>query len=79
MLATLNPSETLETVVLVVGVILLLKRVADMENYHIARVAVLTVILSYCAIVLGCGLSVTYGGFGPHSCMPEFDEPADHY
>ena len=69
----------LDTIVVVLGVVLLLKRVADMENYHIARVAVLTVVLSYCAIVLLCGLAVTFGGFGPQPCVIEFDETVDHY
>jgi uncharacterized membrane protein len=79
MLSTLNPSETLEFVVVIIGVILVLKKIADMNEYHITRVAVLTVILSVGVILLINGLAVTYGGFGPHSCVIEFDGPVDHY
>ena len=79
MLSTLNLSEALEVVVVLVGVILLLKRVVDMDGYHKVRVAVLTVILSIGVILLFDKLGVRLGGSCFHNCVVRFDAPNDYY
>ncbi len=50
MVSTLDLSDPIDVVILLLGLVLLLKRVADMERYHAMRVAVLTTILSCVAI-----------------------------
>ena len=75
----LNPSEAFEIVVVVVGVILVLKRIINIDEYHITRVVILTAILGFGAILLLSGLAAEFGGFGPHSCVVEFDAPVEHY
>lgn len=59
MLSSLNLSDVPHIVMLSLGAILLLKKIAEMEKYHVLRVAVLTVILSLVIFgVVGNGLSV---------------------
>ena len=79
MLSTLNLSDVLEIVVVLVGVILVLKRVVDMDGYHEVRVAVLTVILSVGVILLFNGLGVRLNNSGLSNCVIQFDKPVDHY
>jgi hypothetical protein len=79
MLSTINPSEVLEVVVVLVGVILLLKRIVDMDGYHKVRVAVLTVILSIGVILLFDKLGVRLSGSCFHNCVVRFDAPSDYY
>ena len=47
-----SDSEFLDFIALLVGVILLVRALAQMERYHALRVAILTVILSCIAIYL---------------------------
>jgi dolichyl-phosphate-mannose--protein O-mannosyl transferase len=46
MLSTLDVSDAVQYVMLLIGIVLLLKRVAEMERYHTLRVVVLTSLLS---------------------------------
>ena len=64
---------------LLVGVILLLKRVVDMDKYHKVRVAVLTVILGIGVILLFDQLGVRLNDSGLSNCVVDFGEPIDHY
>lgn len=73
--STVNPSDAFEFVVVLVGVILVFKRIVDIDGYHLERVIILTAILSIGAIYLFLGLGVTFGGLGPQSCVVEFSEP----
>ena len=45
-------SNPLEVVVLLVGILATLKKVAEMERYHDLRVAVLTILLSFAMFFL---------------------------
>lgn len=72
MLSSVNLSELPHIVMLSLGAILLLKKVAEMEKYHALRVGVLTVIL--CLVIFGLvgnGLSVSNSD--PVDC------PDNHY
>jgi hypothetical protein len=79
MLSTVNLTDVLEIVVVIFGVILLLKKIVDMDEYHWARVAVLTVILSIGVILLFSGLGVRLGNSGLSNCVVDFGPPSDHY
>ena len=79
MLSTVNPADVLEIGVVLVGVILVLKRIVDIDGYHLERVVILTAILSIGAIYLFLGLGVTFGGLGPQSCVIEFSEPGPQF
>lgn len=69
---TINPLEALDTVFTTVGVIVLLKRVADMDGYHRIRVVVLTVTLSVFAFLLFDRLGVRLDN---SNCVVEFNDP----
>ena len=58
MFSTLN---LLDVLALLMGVILLLKRVADMDRYHTLRVILLTSILSFLVILFFLGYGFTLG------------------
>lgn len=78
-LSTLNASDVFEIVIVSFGIVLVLKRVADMDGYHKIRVAVLTVILSVAVILMFDGLGVRLADSGLNDCVIEFDAPSDHY
>lgn len=79
MLSTLNLSEVLEIVFVSFGIVLVLKRVADMDEYHKIRVAVLTVILSVGVILMFDGLGVRLADSGFNDCVVEFSAPGDNF
>jgi len=58
MISTVNLSDAVHVVSLLVGLILLLKRVADMDRYYTKRLLILTTVLSSFVIwfVLAYGL-----------------------
>ena len=70
MFSTFSPSDLGDYVVITVGVLLVFKKIADMEKYHWARVVFLTLILSWFAVMFFIGVSL---GPAP-SCLIEFDE-----
>ncbi len=70
----MNPSDTLEIVVVSVGLVLLFKRVVDMDEYHKARVVVLTLILSVGVIFLFDRLGDGIGNEGLSNCVLKFDD-----
>jgi len=59
MLATITFSNAIDLVVPLLGVFLVFKRVAEMDRYHMFRVMILTLILSFVAFLffIGYGLS----------------------
>ena len=61
-------SEFMEIVALVIGVLLLLKRVAEMDRYQTLRVVVLTLILSCFAVYFLVGFVLTPFSTFDHSC-----------
>ena len=71
MLSTLNPSDIGHYLVITVGILLLFKKIADMERYHWARVFFLTFILSWFAVMFFIGTAL-----GPprYDCVVQFDE-----
>jgi len=74
MLSIVNLSYALEIAVVSVGLILMLKRVVDMDEYHKARVVVLTLILSVGVIFLFDRLGDGIGNEGPSNCVLEFND-----
>ena len=61
MLSSLNLSDVPHIVMLSLGAILLLKKVADMEKFYVLRVAVLTVMLTWVIFTLvGHGLGLDH-------------------
>ena len=79
MLSTLNLSEVFEIVIVSFGIVLVLKRVANMDEYHKTRVAVLTVLLSVAVMLMFDGLGVRLVDSGFNDCVIEFEAPSDHY
>lgn len=71
MLSTLNPTDVLDAVVISIGVILLLKKIADMDRYHWARVVILTLILSWIVILLFVAYGIDNNSYG--GCIVEFE------
>ena len=74
MLSIVNVSDALEIAVVSVGLILMLKRVVDMDEYHKARVVVLTLILSVGVIFLFDRLGDGIGNEGLSNCVLEFND-----
>ena len=74
MLPIVDPSDALEIFTVSVGLILLFKRVVDMDEYHKARVVVLTLILSVGVIFLFDRLGDGIGNEGLYNCVVEFDD-----
>ena len=71
---TVNPSDALEIVVVAVGIVLLLKRVVDMDTHHNARVVALTSILSVGVVFLFYSLGDGIGNDGLSNCVIEFND-----
>jgi len=74
---TITPSDAIEVLVLLIGVILVIKRLADMDKYYEVRLIVISLILSGIAILffIGYGLGAA-GRFNTnctegHYCMTE--------
>ena len=74
MLSIVNLSYALEIAVVSVGLILMLKRVVDMDECHKARVVVLTLILSVGVIFLFDRLGDGIGNEGLSNCVLEFND-----
>ena len=51
----------LDYVIILSGVLLCFKRVADMERYHLVRVVLLTSILSFFVVLFFIGIGRTFG------------------
>ena len=71
MLSTLSPSDLGDYFVITVGVLLLFKKIADMEKYHWARVVFLTLILSWFAVMFFVGTALGPPRF---DCVVTFNE-----
>ena len=63
-----------EVVVVLVGVILLLKKVADMDGYHKLRVVVMTVILCVAGIWVVDRVGVEAAFWGRSDCVLVVDD-----
>jgi hypothetical protein len=74
MLSTITPSDALEFLVVSIGVLFLLKRVAEMDRFHKVRVVVLTLILSWFAVMFCFGYGLELGSSGLSNCIVEFEE-----
>ncbi|HSE16271.1 MAG TPA: hypothetical protein VLB46_04415 [Pyrinomonadaceae bacterium] len=68
MFANLN---FLDYVIILSGIILCLKRVAEMERYHALRVIVLSVVLCFIGGLLFLFFAATFGEPYPFDCLPE--------
>jgi hypothetical protein len=62
MLSTFSLSNPGDVVALLVGAVLLLKKIADVERYHDLRVILLTSILSFIAILFFLVYGLTQSG-----------------
>ena len=72
MLHTFSPADLL---ILVSGVVLCMKRVAEMESYHTLRVVVLTSFLSYFVVLFFIGYGLTLGNpLYRFDCVIEFSD-----
>ena len=60
-------SDVLNDIALAFGVLLVLKKVAEMERYHNERVMVITVVL--CIFVLVFFVGFTLGNLGYYDCV----------
>ena len=58
-------------VIILSGVILCLKRVAEMERYHALRVVVLSVVLGFIGGILFLYFAFTLGEASLYHCTPE--------
>jgi len=70
MFSSLNPSDLGDYFVIAVGVLLLFKKIADMEKYHWVRVVFLALILSWFAVMFFIGTALKPAA----SCVVQFDE-----
>lgn len=71
MFSSFNPFDLGDYLVITVGVLLVFKKIAEMEKYHWARVVFLTLILSWFAVMFFVATAL-----GPHrfDCVVQFDE-----
>jgi|GEM_PF-6917891 len=69
MFSSSGPADVANLFALFIGAVLLLRKVAQFEGHHLARVLVLTVVFSVPVVLffLGC-LSMLTGAYG--TCMP---------
>jgi len=72
MLSTYSATYYADWVIILSGVLLCFKRVAEMERYHMLRVVVLTAILSYFVILFFVGYGLTLGNPVYHQCDINF-------
>ena len=75
MLSEFTATDYADFLIILSGVLLCFKRVAEMQRYHTLRVVVLTSILSYFVILFFIGYGLTLGN--PHhlsDCGFEFSE-----
>jgi hypothetical protein len=80
MLSTFSFAYYADWLIILSGVLLCLKRVAEMERYHMLRVVVLTSILSCFVVIFFLAYGFTLGNPGYHGCMIEFSPTdVDHY
>jgi len=73
-----NPNFV-DYVIILSGVLLCFKRVAEMERYHRVRVVVLTSILSFFVVIFFLGHCLTFGSF---VCTPPIqwdDTDTEHF
>jgi hypothetical protein len=61
----------LDYVIILFGVLLCLKRVAEMERYHALRVVVLSVVLGFVAGFFFLAFALTFGEPFQYECPPE--------
>ena len=75
MLRTFSPADYADLFIIVSGAVLCLKKVAEMERYHMLRVVVLTSILSYFVVLFFIGYGFTLGyPLYTFDCVIEFSE-----
>jgi len=74
MFSTVNPSDVLELMVVLVGLFLLFKKVANMDTHHKVRVVALTVILSVIPVLFFLGVALKFGRSGLSNCVVEFED-----
>ena len=79
MLTTAQLSEMFEFVVAFLGLLLLLKKVAEMDRYHMVRVVAMTVILSVAGIWVLDKVGTEASFWGRSDCVIDFNEHADHW
>lgn len=58
MFSSFNPSDLGDYLVITVGVLLVLKKIVDMDKYHWVRVVFLTLILSWIAVMFFVGVAL---------------------
>ena len=73
MTSTVSPSEAVEFVMIGIGVLLLLKRLADIDKQFELRLWVITFILTVAVIILFIGYGVGLAD------SPNVECPEDHY
>jgi hypothetical protein len=61
MISMFSSANYADLVIIISGVLLCLKRIAEMERYHTLRVVVITAILSYFVILFFVGYGLTLG------------------
>lgn len=66
-------SDSLNTIGLVIGLLLTLKKIADMERFYEARLLLITVVLSLFAIFFFLGYVLHVGDWRYNTCVPPFD------
>ena len=69
MLSTFSSADYADLLIIVSGVLLCLKRVAEMERYHTLRVVVLTSILSFFVVLFFVGYCFTLGSPPFYDCV----------
>ena len=69
----------LDYVIILSGLLLCFKRVADMERYHLVRVVVLTSILSFFVVLFFIGFGLTFGHPGCNPPIQWKDAGSEHF
>lgn len=69
MISIPNLSEGVQSVAFVVGVILLLKKIAEMDSWHGVRVFVLTVVLTFVVVCFFLIYGFTSGNPNYYHCV----------
>jgi hypothetical protein len=67
-------SDALNALALAFGLLLVLKKVADMDRFYYLRLFLIIAVLSYITILFFGGCLLLVGGSGLSNCMPTVDQ-----
>jgi hypothetical protein len=72
-----TPSDAIHILILAGGLLLLLRKVAEIDGHHALRVLILTTIFSVPVILFFIGYGLTLGNPHSYSCVIDLSKPSE--